>query len=86
MIFRILRGTTLALPSPFAYNDRCIVMPIKTCKERILYEVRYRSLHHLQCILIPLHISLYSSLLCHLHFYVNLYILLHSHGKRVSKG
>ena len=48
------------------------------------YEIRYRSLHCLQCILIPLHISLYSSLLCHLRFYVNLYILLHSHGKRVS--
>ena len=47
-------------------------------------EIRYRSLHCLQCILIPLHISLYSSLLCHLRFYVNLYILLHSHGKRVS--
>ena len=29
MIFRILRGTTLALPSPFAYNDRCIIVPKK---------------------------------------------------------
>ena len=32
----------LALSSPFAYNDRCIIMFTSTCKERILYEVRYR--------------------------------------------
>ena len=50
------------------------------------YETRYRSLQRLQCILIPLHISLYSSLLCHLHLYVDLCILLHLHVKRVSKG
>ena len=49
-------------------------------------EIRYRSLQRVQCILIPLHASSYSSLLCHLRFYVNLCILLHLHGKRVSKG
>ena len=68
-------GKALALAVFFAYNDKCVFMPFpgracirKTCKERILYETRYQSLQCLQCILIPVHASSYSSLLRYLSF------------------